>query len=162
MRIKLTQGFYAIVDNSDFDWLNSFKWCYIQGYARKRIPGMNRTIGMHELITHKPKGKEVDHINGDKLDNRRCNLRVCSKSENMINVSVHRDNLSGYKGVTFRKKLYELTGIKHYMARVSYKGKQFHVGSFKNPIHAAMARDICAKDNLGEYVNLNFPKGLHG
>ena len=97
--IQLTQGKVAIVDDADFDWLNQVKWyAKITGngtriYAArfKRINGEPNTIYMHRAIMagdldHTDlDGKEVDHKNRNTLDNRRENLRACSKQENLKN-----------------------------------------------------------------------------
>lgn len=91
--IPLTRGMRVIVDDVDFGWLSQHKW-----YAKKtgdngsfyaarfqRINRQGTTIYMHRVLTSCPAGKEVDHINQKPLDNRRANLRVCTKQENLAN-----------------------------------------------------------------------------
>jgi len=91
--ISLTQGLVAIVDAGDYVWLSKWKWfakvggCGGDAYAARsvRINGKVKTVRMHRLIMDAPDGMEVDHINGNTMDNRRCNLRIVSKSENLAN-----------------------------------------------------------------------------
>ena len=87
--ISLTQGKVVIVDDEDFEWLNQWKWLYNGGYAIRSVgPYKNRKhIRMHRLIMDTPDHLEVDHINWDKLDNRRSNLRNVTRSENQRNLS---------------------------------------------------------------------------
>jgi hypothetical protein len=95
-KIPLTQGYFAIVDDSDFDMLNRVKWHANKGhntfYAQRSVLQENgkwKNVQMHRVIlgVHDPK-IQVDHINGDGLDNRRCNLRSCTRSENMQNQQI--------------------------------------------------------------------------
>lgn len=87
-KIKLTQGKYALVDDDDFEELNKYKWCYIGcGYAVRSVGKRlhQKTVYMHRVIMNTPKGYETDHINHDRLDNRKCNLKVCTPCENQRN-----------------------------------------------------------------------------
>ena len=107
---------------------------------------------MHRFIM-KPKSNEyVDHINGDKLDNRKENLRICTKKENQRNQKVRKDNTSGYKGVA-------LMAGKYWRAYITSGGsRQKHLGNFKTKEEAARAYDEKAKEYFGEFARLNFPK----
>ena len=93
---------------------------------------------------------DTDHIDGDKLNNQRSNLRVCSHTDNLRNGRKHKDSRSLYKGVSSKGK----------SSRVQVDGKL--IGSFPNERWAAMAHDIAAKDLYGEYARLNFPDAIHG
>ena len=103
-RIPLTQGKFALVDDEDFEALSQFKWrakhCpdgrrpekSSKWYAcrteiRKRGPkaGKKKEVYMHRFLMDAPRGKVVDHLNGDGLDNRRANLRICTQKENLAN-----------------------------------------------------------------------------
>lgn len=94
-QIALTQGKFAIVDNSDYGMLSQFKWQYLpagNGYAKRAVQIKLEkhkykviTVLMHRLILNAPEGVEIDHINRNSLDNRRCNLRICDRSTNMLN-----------------------------------------------------------------------------
>lgn len=101
-KIKLTQGKHAIVDDEDFERLSQYKWYYHhEGYAvRNSKENMRRRlISMHRIINNTPDGKVTDHINGDKLDNRKSNLRSCTHAENARNSKLRSDSSSGMKGV---------------------------------------------------------------
>ena len=85
--IKLTQNKYAIVDDEDFEWLNSSKWhLHNRKYAATKIGG--RLVLMHRLIMSTPEDMHTDHINHNGLDNQRTNLKVCTHAENMANRSI--------------------------------------------------------------------------
>lgn len=99
-KIKLTQGKYAIVDDADFDNLNKVKWFFDGNYAARKSP---KKVYMHRLINNTPKDMETDHINRNKLDNRRSNLRSVNRAINSQNNSARSDNKSGVPGVFWRK-----------------------------------------------------------
>ena len=153
--IQLTQGKVAIVDDDDYEYLNQFKWhIYKQNrnnfYARtviylnkKRIP-----VVMHRLLI-KCDGYIIDHISGDGLDNRKCNIRVCTRSENPINRRVNINNLSGYKGVSWFKP------EQKWRAQIQYKKVVYHLGCFEQRIDAAKAYNEAAIKYHGEFANLN-------
>ena len=100
--IQLTRGLVALVDDDDYEWLNSFKWfanphhggsAYAARTVRARANG--KTLQMHRLICGDPDGFEIDHINGTKLDTRRCNLRLCSRHENQRNRPASKRSKTG-------------------------------------------------------------------
>src|SRR3990167_783457 len=91
--IPLTQGKVAMIDDCDYMWLSEFKWCYDNGYARRRASG--RFIYMHREITKTPDGYDTDHRDGDKSNNQRANLRICTRAENKRNSSKNTNNTSG-------------------------------------------------------------------
>src|SRR4030066_2184242 len=106
--IKLTRGKVAIVDDEDYEWINQWKWhCNGQGYAERHcdIPGKRTMIKMHRLILNTPNGMETDHINHNRLDNRKSNLRVRTRSQNAINTPIRSSNTSGKKGVDWKKNV---------------------------------------------------------
>ena len=151
--IPLTQGQFAIVDPEDYDKLSQFKWTAAKSpntfYAVRSVRG--RQIRMHRLITNAPKGLVVDHINHNGLDNRKQNLRLCTRSENARNQRPQANCSSKYKGVCWHKNQ------KKWLARVHSNGVTYHLGSFKSQIAAAKAYDKKAKQLFGEYAHLNFP-----
>lgn len=130
--IQLSQGKHAIVDDADFEWLNQWKWCFDSGYAVRRL-GV-RKIKMHRLINQTPVGNDTDHINRNKLDNRRANLRTATRSENRFNSSLPSNASSGYKGVG----IHSLT--KKWRAQISVNGKRQHLGLFDTIDEAIKAR----------------------
>lgn len=160
-KIPLTQGKYTIVDDADYEWLSQYNWQVdSDGYAVRSARGEERSNGckvrMARAIMKAPKGKQVDHINGDRLDNRRLNLRSCTNAENTRNGSHHRTNTSGYKGVYWNKR------EKKWRAHIRANNIHIHLGYFKSVIEGAKAYDVAAKKYFGEFARLNFPKTGHG
>lgn len=135
--IMLAGGQITIVDAADFDWLNQWKWHYQSpGYVGRYGGGgrKNRiTILMHRVICGALTGFEVDHINGDGLDNRRSNLRICTHAQNLRNQKHKASNTSGYKGVYLCK----CTG--RWRAGITVNYKKFHLGRFATAEEAADA-----------------------
>ena len=162
-RIPLTKGKYAIVDDEDYSELAKHKW-YASGkgkyvYAIRDIRGKGegnrKTIIMHRVILNAPDGMEVDHINGDRLDNRKKNLRICSHRENIRNQKKANSSTktSKYKGVDYHRGHYR---VGRWRVRIGYNYKQICIGMFRNEIEAAKAYDIEARTLFGEFANTNF------
>jgi hypothetical protein len=151
--IPLTQGKSAIVDDEDFDSLAGFKWRFLNsGYAVRSVSlnGHQRLILMHRVIANTPLGKWTDHKNGDKLDNRRENLRHCSPSENKFNVGVKKNNQLGVKGVWFNKKR------NRYEVRV-FLGNGIHkwLGRFKSLAAAKKTYSTFSQMAHGEFWRIS-------
>jgi hypothetical protein len=140
------KGGYATVDLADA-WVADYLWTNHHNYAEGVVK--TQRMGMQRLIMNPPKGMQVDHINLDTLDNRRANLRVCTQVNNSRNSGKHKNNTTGYKGVI---KLYD----GKYAAKLGYKGKKLHLGTFEDPIEAAKAYDRKALELHGEFALLNF------
>jgi hypothetical protein len=103
--ISLTKGKIAIIDEEDYKLVNKYRWNFNGRYAQSYEKNAQyKTITMHRLIMRPPIGFVVDHINHDMLDNRRCNLRICTQSQNEANKKINITNTSGKKGVSFDKK----------------------------------------------------------
>jgi hypothetical protein len=157
-QIPLTQGKVAIIDDEDFERVARIKWCYSKshGYASGKIPyedgTYSKAILMHRYLLNVPKDKVTDHINLDKLDNRKANLRICTRGENNRNMKIRSTNKSGYKGV-----------YPHYTGRfqvhVRHEGKSNYVGLFDDPEEAALFYNFWAFDLHGEYANVNDRNG---
>lgn len=161
--IPLTKGKFTTVDDETFEVLVKFKWHCVKGYAvRNHYIGVAKigavrleVIKMHRQITNCPKELQVDHINGNKLDNRKENLRVCTSRENTINSKIRSDSTTGFKGVT--KKKWGTKGQFKYCARITVEGgKRVHLGYFNKAEDAAKAYDKAAKELHGEFARLNF------
>ncbi len=153
--IPLTQGQYAIVDADDYAWLSRHNWCAKKDgntyYAQRRRNG--KLISMHVEIMAPAEGYLVDHINGDARVNRRSNLRICTRSQNMRNrAKCRRPCTSQYKGVSRNRK----TG--QCIARIGYKGESHYLGTFKEDLEAARAYDRAARKFHGDFARLNFPE----
>lgn len=150
-QLELTKGKYATIDTSDFEFLSKWSWCYsAQGYAVAFDNG--KTIYMHRLLMQPTRGMQVDHINTNKIDNRRENLRLVTASQNARNCSKSKNNKSGYKGVY---KHHE--GKKPWKAQILADGKAVSIGYYETPEEAAKAYDEAAVKYFGEYARLNFP-----
>jgi hypothetical protein len=157
--IPLTQGKYAIVDEADYEWLMQWRWFADDSgetfYVMRQetlIDGTQRKIRMHRFILDAPKEYEVDHINGDGLNNTRANLRLASHTQNQHNKRVMRRNRSGYKGV------YLFSKTAKWGATIKIDGKSTHLGTFDRPEDAARAYDKAAREHFGEFAWLNFPE----
>lgn len=94
-------GKFAIVDEEDYEWLSQWKWRLGNGYAVRSIN--RKTTGMHRVINQTPEGLETDHINRNKLDNRKSNLRSATRSANSKNRALSPKNVSGCAGVSWSK-----------------------------------------------------------
>lgn len=144
--IPLTQGKVALVDAEDYEKLSDFKWSYDGRYAR-RTDKENKKVYMHRVILEAGKGEIVDHINRNKLDNRKSNLRKASYQQNSSNSKLHRHNTSGYRGV-YRWKNY-------WRAAVTYEGKQISCGYYETKEEAAQAYNEKARELFGEFAYVN-------
>ena len=150
--IPLSQGKVALIDEADFNRVNKYKWYFNNGYVM-HAEYFGKKVKMyllHRFIMNTPKGMDTDHKNGDKLDNRQENLRICNRSENNQNRLKVSTASSVYKGVSWNKKM------KKWKSQVKLNKKPYYIGSFVKEIHAAMAYDMFAKDLHGEFAQLNF------
>jgi len=153
--ILLSQGSYAIVDDSDFHLVSKLNWhlnkktnVHLYAKSSKKING--KQIHMHRLIMNANKGEEVDHINHNGLDNRRSNLRIVNSFQNHQNSKKQINSASIYKGISYAKD------HKKWRARIWVDGKKIHLGYFKNEIDAAKAYDRAALKYYSEYAYINF------
>lgn len=153
MLIKLSNhnSFFEI-DNEDFDLIKDCKWRlnkktgYIDGYSSV----FKKRIYLHRLIMNLISSKQpIDHIDRNKLNNTKNNLRFCTDSQNSSNISIRKNNTSGYKGVIWEKR------YKKWQAQI-YKNKIIYIGLFEEKIEAARAYDKKAKELFGEFAWLNF------
>lgn len=153
--IELTRGKVAIVDDERFAELYPFTWqCNAGGYATRAESrdGKDITIYMHKQIMGCL--DEVDHKNGNTLDNRIENLRMCHHWQNGGNRKLNKNASSGFKGITWHEK----TG--KWMAQITCQGKRRHIGLFSNRLEAARAYDSAAVELFGEFASTNKMLGL--
>ena len=149
-KILLSQNKYSIVDDEDFDLLNQFKWSVMNvGYAIRQDLNTKKFILMHRHILNAPDKFLVDHINGDKLDNRKENLRLCTKSQNMMNRDKTINNTSGFKGVYFRKD------TKKWGAQIKLNYKNISLGSYNTKEDAVKAHKNGLVKYHKEFARLN-------
>jgi hypothetical protein len=158
MELVLCTGESLLIDDEDYELISQYTWnafpCKRTTYARtnsSRKLGKRHTVLLHRLIMNAPEGYEVDHINGNGLDNRKENLRVCTKSGNMRNKQANISHKSSkYKGVSLHRQ------ANKWRVRLSCNGTYIHVGLFSNEEEAAKAYDKVALEYFGEFAKTNF------
>ena len=151
-KIPLGKNRFAIVDSEDFWYVAEYKWSYTKGYAFRRQK--EEIIFLHNQIMKPSVGKVTDHINGNGLDNRRCNLRVCTQAQNCQNRRPGKNNKMGLKGVSWMKSIQKWRAY-IWKGGAYPRGRQIHLGFFDNKIDAAKAYNQAAVDLFGEFANLN-------
>lgn len=161
MKISLTQNKFAIIDNEDWDKIKDYSWCistdnnivaYIKGSGRKN----RKLILLHRLIMNAKQGQEIDHINRNRLDNRKNNLRFCNRSQNNMNAKKRKGTLSKYKGVTWSKR------DKKWKSYIGLNGKFINLGSYDNEKIAALIYNEKAQQLFGEFARVNKSGGKNG
>jgi len=157
--INLSQGYKAIVDDEDYEYLNLFKWnvriVNNTQYAKRsqRLPNAT-TIQMHRQILNVESGFMVDHINGNGLDNRKENLRIVTRSQNLMNSKKPKTGkTSKYKGVNFYKGSKNAT--KCWRAEIRLNGKSIYLGAFYSEKDAAIAYNTAALKYFKQFAKLN-------
>jgi hypothetical protein len=121
-----------------------------KGYSRTVVDGQNLLTHRVIWVYHNCNlPKQLDHIDGNPMNNKIENLRPASMSENQRNAKVRANNKSGYKGVYFHKTR------KSYVAQIRLHGKPVRLGVFANPIDAALAYNVAATELFGEFARLN-------
>lgn len=123
---KNGKGFYAVVDDEDYSILSRYRWNYWHGAVLRTFldHGKCHVWYMHRIIMNPRRGFEVDHINGDPLDNRKENLRVARHRDNLQNIKMSKKNTSGYTGVWWNK------AMKKWAASIRTRGEQRYLGAF--------------------------------
>lgn len=146
--IKLNNGAKATVDEQDYNFLIQFNWwIHSDGYAYRQVTsgrtknsrGDVQSIMMHRVIMNTPAGMDTDHINRNKLDNRRSNLRIVTRTQNNYNMGLKTNNTSGHRGVSFNKRL------KKWRAYIGGVKTRVELGHFATKQQAIEARLIAEK-----------------
>lgn len=139
MKIEI-DGYEVLIDDDELWRFKKHKYCIHDKKAdqkylkhRKKINGKGKSIYLHREITNCPPDMQVDHINGNTLDNRKSNLRICSASENARNTKRSRTNTSGFKGIYWNKDMGK------WQAYITHHGKHIYLGSYLTPQEAHAA-----------------------
>jgi len=152
--VELSTGQVAIVDEKWHPIISASAWTYNGHYAIRAVrvskgESGRRTLMMHSVILPPKAGYFADHINGNKLDNRRANLRYATRTENGGNRPMQKNNTTGYKGVSFHIRK------KKYGASIKHQQKQKNLGYFDTPEEASAAYNAAAEKHFNEFARLN-------
>jgi len=161
--VPLTQGKVALIDDEDAERILVHKWTLHHDKTRRREvfyavryirKGDKRTsVQMHREVLNAPEGVEVDHINGDGLDNRKANLRLATRAQNLGNCH-KQPGACGYRGIYWHKR------NRMYHALINHEGKKYSLGYYYDAETAARAYDYAAYQLRGEFASLNFPQDV--
>jgi hypothetical protein len=154
-QILLTRGCCALVDDNDYEKIRGITWHLTgRGYVAGRVKtkGVRQHVYLHRFLLNAQPGQFVDHLDGDRLNNTRANLRLVTRAQNQWNRKVQR-NRSGYKGVSWHRHK------GRFYARIQVNGQRYNLGYFDTAEEAAEAYDEAARRLFGEYARLN---GVNG
>jgi len=156
--IQLTQGYVALIDDEDYDMVNFFSWrvmirktnIYV-GTQACRINKKAVTMLLHQLVLHNtPEGYEIDHIDGNALNNQKSNLRIVTHTQNMKNTRKSSGGVtSKYKGV------FKPSGVRKYKVLITVDKKVIYLGYYKDELEAARVYNEAALKYFGEYAKIN-------
>lgn len=148
MEIKLPNGDTVLIDDADYSKVSKYQWRRYQSdrYVRGMVDG--KMVSLHRFILNPPTGTSIDHINGDRLDNRRENLRFCSHAENSKNRKPNANGKSKYKGVVVLPN-------NRFRAKIDSDGKRYELGVYTSEREAVIAYNAAAKVLHGEHCYLN-------
>lgn len=154
--MRLTQGQICLLDEDDYmrREIKDYRWCAkwdgktksFRAVRNDRSTGKHFTLAISRVIMNCPKGLVVDHISHDTVDNRRCNLRICSIAQNGQNRRRQRNSGSGYKGVTFHNV------IKKWQARIQVDGKRISLGYYSTAKQAGEIYALASKKYHKEFA----------
>lgn len=155
--IPLTKGYNTNVDVSDYTHLMEWNWCALVGKDKRVIYAVRvercgkktKKILLHKVLF--PQWMEIDHKDGDGLNNRRSNLRESTHSQNLANRPINSNNTSGFKGVHFHVR------DNYWFSVIGINGEQKWLGRCTDAIDAARKYDLAALDAFGEFAITNFP-----
>lgn len=145
---NVTNGYVVLVDDEDFEWLNKTRWnIFTKKYTSYASGTVNKKhVLMHRIIMMAEKGQEVDHIDGNGLNNQKSNLRVCTHQQNMTNRKTK--NNKKYLGTHYYRNKYWFSSLTH-------NNKSIYLGLFKTEEEAALAYNKKAIELHGEFARLN-------
>ena len=153
-RVYFNDGSFFVIDTQDLPAVSQFTWFlgkrgYPVAHASRKSSTPNKTFPLHRYLMNPEDGYDIDHITGDKMDNRRSNLRVCTHQENMFNQTLKSSNKTGFCGVSKNRR----TGT--YEAYLHINGSKKYLGMYSSAEEAARVRDEAAMLYYGEYARLN-------
>tara|TARA_R110000782_G_scaffold73158_2_gene146395 strand:+ start:76 stop:615 length:540 start_codon:yes stop_codon:yes gene_type:complete len=151
IKIPIVGGNVALVDPSDAPLMREYKWHmggHLSKYAKTSVGKSG--VFMHRLIMDPPANMDVDHINGDPLDNRRANLRLATRSQNAAN-RTYTNSGTGYKGV------YYYPSRERYQGTVRADGGRYRGPYRESAEDAARDHDALARGLFGAFATVNFP-----
>lgn len=153
-QIVLLNGGHTTVNDEDYEAVSQYRWRrnrlgYVCAYVKG--PGKPARLSLHRLILKAEHGQEVDHVDGDKLNNQRSNLRFCTRQENMRNLRRVR-GLADYKGISQVRS-------GSWVAQIRVEGVPTYLGTFRTAQAAARAYDAAARFHFGAFAATNFPDG---
>jgi 5-methylcytosine-specific restriction endonuclease McrA len=159
VHIPLGPDHFATIDQEDYDLVAGFNWSLLRSrrtfYAvtqpYDKVLKKNTSVGMHRLIMGEPPEMQVDHADGNGLNNTRANLRIATRSQNQANKPTGSTNTSGYKGISLARD----TG--KWCAQITHHRKRIYLGLFADKESAARAYDRAAIRIFGEFAYVNFP-----
>jgi hypothetical protein len=162
MKLETKNGYIFQIDQEDYDKIRNYPWYgYKSTYRLKNGEkkqctkyivahiSANERVNLHKLIMNTPVEIRIDHKNGDGLDNRKSNLRICTQSQNQMNKLKNCNNKSGYKGVSWDKTRNKWRSF------IMLAGKNKCLGRFNSPEQAALAYNRAATKHFGEFAKLN-------
>ena len=140
-----------LVDDENYEWLNQYKWTLNAKYANTKIKINNKRKSkyIHRLIMNEPENMQIDHIDGNGLNNQKNNLRIVTQSQNQMNKISAKNSSSQYKGVCFVKSRNK------WLSSICINKRNYNLGNFKNEEDAARAYNEAAQKYFGEYAHLN-------
>jgi hypothetical protein len=166
-RFVTDNGYEYMIDEEDAEKISKYHWFGYQSYKKLANGEVKRErkyiaarlykdrktplkhIALHRVIMDAPEGLQIDHVDGNGLNNKKSNLRICNQSQNLANGKRYRNNKSGYRGVTWHKK------TKKWQAEITINHKRVALGYFHSPVEAGIAYNEAAKKSFGEFARLN-------
>ena len=145
---KATNGTKFVVDDDDYEVVRQYSWDWLKpGYIVRSSNG--QIVRLHRMVMKAPKGMDVDHVDGNRLNNCKQNLRICTRQQNTFNAGPLTGKTSIYKGVHWDKK------NQKWRAQIKIGSKQKHLGLFIDESAAALKYNEAAAVLCGEYARLN-------
>jgi hypothetical protein len=162
VEMQFKKGLVGLLSDEDADLISECKWGvagpgYVSGSYQGKQQYLHRVVLSRVIGRELVKGEYSDHINRNRLDNRRENLRVVTNRQNLLNRELQDNNTSGYRGVWYYKGQAHKNIKKRWAAEIKIVGKRKFLGFYETAKEAAQAYDNAARESNGEFARLNFP-----